>query len=387
MRDQHALIVSLRWLNRAMVALAWLALLTWIIGRVVSDRFLWSQFLLWAPSWIIVPGAAVALTLAWLLWRFAYPRYDSIEDNDRSWKLARPGFRSARWRRVAWCMFGVVALGMLFAEWRLHRAVFSREPAPQALRLIVWNPSEMNEWERTHELMIASKPDMLAIANPPYSRSLAGVASSMGDKTNSVMYNQLALLSKYPVMRWGGARLQVTGARVRKFTWEGGGMLNIDRGFALLVQLDTTKELGRPTVVWIVDLPSDPDIPRDRMMREARSVLDSMTTYLARDELGRDVADTWPDPTTNPLRTPDIIVGDTNTPRGSRSLDMLTNSELIGAFEQSGWGPSLTYPRRVPLLAIDHVFTRSWLRVDSYRVIDNGLGRHRLQEALISPAK
>ncbi len=383
--DQRVLISTVRWASRTLLALAWIALAAWIIGRLVSDRFFWSQFVLWMPSWIIVPGSAVCLALSVGLAKLGFPRYEAADNRDRSWRDARPGARSARWRRVAWIACGVVTLGMVLGEWRMLNAV-TRPHAASPTRLIVWNPSEMDRFDLALERMRDMRPDVLLVANPPFNRSFATVTESMGSPekpAHAVVYGRLVVISKFPIMRWAGTELGVTGAKVRRFTWDGGGLLSIDKGAALLVQLDTTSALGRPTTVWLVDLPSDPDIPRDRMMREARRTLDGLTNYLMRDANGRDVADTWGDVATNPLRTPDIIAGDTNTPRGSRSLDTLNarvDGMLIGAYEQAGYGPDLTYPRRIPLLAIDHTFLAPWLRASLYETHDMGLGTHRLQE-------
>jgi hypothetical protein len=385
MNDHRAVIATLRWASRGLLVLAWCALAAWIVGRVISDRFFWSQFVLWMPSWIIVPGSALCLALSAGLARLGFPRYESNDTRDNSWRDARPGKRSARWRLIAWAACGVVTLGMLLGEWRLFNAL-TRPTSDAPTRLIVWNASEMKLMDETIKQLSDSKPDIALIANPPLHRSLAPVAQSMGtpDKpAHAVLYGRVAVLSKFPIMRWAGTELGVTGARVRRFTWEGGGLLSIDKGVALLVQLDTTAALGRTTTVWLVDLPSDPDIPRNRMMREARRTLDGMTNYLMRDANGRDVADTWPNAATNPLRTPDIIAGDTNTPRGSHSLHTLTahaDGSLVGAYEQAGFGPDLTYPRSVPLLAIDHTFLAPWLGASRYETHDMGLGTHRLQE-------
>lgn len=386
--DQRLLISTMRWFSRGLLALAWFAIVAWIVGRLVSDRFFWSQFVLWMPSWIIVPGSAACLALSAGLAKLGFPRYVAADKRDSSWRDARPGMRSSRWRRVAWWTCGVVTLGMVLGEWRMTNAL-TRTKVETSTRLIVWNPSEMRLMDEMIQKLSDTAPDIALIANPPIHRSLAPVAQSMGSDgapAHAVIYGRLAVISKFPVMRWAGTELGVTGAKVRRFTWDGGGLLSIDKGVALLVQLDTTSALGRPTTVWLVDLPSDPDIPRDRMMREARRTLDTMTNYLMRDASGRDVADNWADVASNPLRTPDIIAGDMNTPRGSHSLNTLNaraEGLLVGAYEQAGYGPDLTYPRRVPLLAIDHTFLAPWLGASLYETHDMGLGTHRLQEVEI----
>ncbi|HLP85282.1 MAG TPA: hypothetical protein VK157_13115 [Phycisphaerales bacterium] len=388
MQDPRVPILILRWLSRSLLVLAWCAILIWITGRLVSDRFFWSQFLLWIPSWIIVPGSALCLALAAIIACFAYPRYETTDQRDKHWKDARPGKRTARWRTIAWLACGIVSLGMVLGEWRLFN-IFTRSSPADATRLIIWNPSEIKRFPDVLNTLQGMRPDIALVANHPFNASYAPLAQAMGrsgslsQPASAVVYGRLAVISKYPITRWAGVELDISGATVRRFTWSGGGMLSIDKGVALLVQLDTTAALGKPTVIWFIDLPSDPDIPRDRMMREARRKLDNMTNYLMRTPEGRDAADSWPDAATNPLRTPDIIAGDTNTPRGSHSLNLLNTFPqhmLTGAYEQAGFGPSLSYPRRIPLLAIDHTFLAPWLRATTYDTRDMGLGTHRLQE-------
>lgn len=391
MQDSRVLILALRWLSRLLLVLAWCAILVWITGRLLSDRVFLSQFLLWIPSWIIVPGSALCLTLAAGIARLAYPRYETNDQRDNRWKDARPGKRTSRWRGIAWLACGLVSLGMVLGEWRLFN-FFKRSSTPDATRLIVWNPSEIKRFPDVLNALQGMRPDVALVANHPFNASYAPLAEAMGRSGSlsqpaaAVVYGRLAVISKYPITRWAGVELGVSGATVRRFTWSGGGMLSIDKGVALLVELDTTAALGKPTVIWFIDLPSDPDIPRDRMMREARRTLDTMTNYLMRDANGRDVVDTWGDVATNPLRTPDIIAGDTNTPRGSHSLNTMNaraDGALIGAYEQAGYGPDLTYPRRIPLLAIDHTFLAPWLGASLYETHDMGLGTHRLQEVEI----
>jgi hypothetical protein len=49
----------------------WLALLAWILGRVLTDRTDWSQWLWWMPSWtaLILAAGGVLLALRPGRWR------------------------------------------------------------------------------------------------------------------------------------------------------------------------------------------------------------------------------------------------------------------------------------------------------------------------------
>jgi endonuclease/exonuclease/phosphatase (EEP) superfamily protein YafD len=75
---------------------------------------------------------------------------------------------------------------------------------------------------------------------------------------------------------------------------------------------------------------------------------------------------------------PDLIVGDFNIPRGSRSLRRLTLG-YPHAHSQAGHGHAGTYPRHRQLVHIDHMFVGPRLRAARYETVDPGVGSHRMQ--------
>ena len=128
----------------------------------------------------------------------------------------------------------------------------------------------------------------------------------------------------------------------------------IDSGQAAFIEVTID---GSPRIVWLIDLPSDPSIPRHVMLR------------LAGEKIGahNDGAG-FPEP--------DVIVGDFNTPRGSRSLGNIVG-DADSAFDRAGSGWSATWPRAFPLWHIDQVFVDDAVSVRAHRVLDMGLGEHR----------
>jgi hypothetical protein len=95
--------------------LAALGPLAWLLGRVLSDRFLWSQYLEWIPTELAVLASGVPLALASAL-------------------------RARRPRLVPGAALALVLVWMLAGEYRLHRVVL---PAPErgSLRVAFMNIS------------------------------------------------------------------------------------------------------------------------------------------------------------------------------------------------------------------------------------------------------
>lgn len=363
----------LRALASACTILAAGVLSLWLLGLLVNDRFVWSQFLWWMPGWVVLPTCAALLAIASVLRR-------------AGWVPALGPRVRSRLAIALWIIILASGLWCLLVAWRfpqsLLRPKLAAQPAAGNVRVLHWNPSIFPRFDRLADDVAALQPDIAAIANPPISMGLAGVAHALpkpdGSPASVAIFGRLAIFSRFSMLRWGGTELRITGSRPRVFQWEGGGNISIDQGQALLAELDTREALGRTTVVWLLDLPSDPDIPRARMAREARETLLQFPGVMReRTPDGLDAPIT-PDGRAR-LLTPDIIVGDLNITRGSRSLRELVGPAMRHAYDDAGAGLELTFPRFPALLAIDNAFVAASLRTRDYRVIDVGAGKHRAQ--------
>ncbi len=383
----------------------WVVVGAWLVGRIASDRFLWSQFLSWIPT--IVPLAAAIVV--WMLAILA-PR-----DHKPGALLTNVGAAPAR-RRGAGAMsfFSLPAIAAIsVVAWlavidiRVHAIFtgFGSSKSPVALRLLCWNATTASVPQMA-SLVKEHRPDIAILSNTPFSASLVPVRDAMsaaakeGNKepaTYVASSIRLNVISRFPVLHHAVMPLRISGAKERTFTWVGGGMKHIDTGQLMCVALDTTKGLGRPTVLWVVDLPSDPDIPRARMMREFESAVASFGTTIMRraeDGLDRVVPPGDRARVLASLKHPDIIAGDFNTTRDSASLARFLDS--LGSFEHAkaqstgagGVGWDFTYPRTFPVLHIDHVFVSTTqntnngthsLRAKNYNVLDPDVGRHCVQ--------
>lgn len=326
---------------------AWAGCVLWLVGRVVNDRFLWSQFVFWIPGWI-----AVGLSVAAVLLR-------RLCDAGAQ----RPGTRR-RWFVLVPAACAVFAVW----EWRVWNIVRAA-PTGGAVRIVAWNPATdfMDDFAQR---VSGLAPAIVAIANRPAHTKWDVIKSAVGGSGDMVRDGRLSLVSRFPVVRWGFSPLNITGSRPQLSTWRGGSLVSIDRGEALFAELDTTAIWGRSTVIWLVDLPSDPLIPRWRMFGQAAATLSAYRGPVYRADGERESIDGFP--------PPDIVLGDFNTPRGSESIRRLVG-DLGDAHARAGVGPAPSWPRRRPVLGINHTFVRRPLSVLRYRVVDMGAGQHLAQ--------
>ncbi len=344
--------------------LAALAALTiWSAGRLLSDRLEWSQYLYWCPTWIVLLATAGLLTLAWAA-RWMGTRGEGVDH--------RAGSVVLRWgARGAWA---ILLVWMLLGEWHVYRAV-AGPPGPgnaQTMRVFFWNPGGA---DGITEAVISQNADIIVIANAPMQVDWQRIRGAFGAETYTIRQDRMALVSRYPIVRWGSRDLGISGARPRGFIFRGGGYFVQDTGQGLFVEVDTGPALGGRTVLWALDLPSDFNLSRWKVMREAAATLrDGEVRTYARTVGGLDEAR----PVQRGFPAPDIIVGDFNTPRGSASFDEIAPG-MEHAFDQAGWGCAATWPGGWPLFAIDQAFVRAPWRAVRYQVPDLIEARHRAE--------
>jgi hypothetical protein len=215
------------------------------------------------------------------------------------------------------------------------------------------------------------KPTMIGIANPAAYAKWEVLRAEAGPNSDAQRFGRLALISPYPILAWGGTRLGIDGAKTRYFD----GKPSVDEGEAMFVELDAAADFGRPLVVWLIDLPSDLHLPRQRVTREAMNNIASFSgPAYARGSNGVD------DLLTGRARgfpPPDIIMGDFNIPRGSDSIRTITG-DLADTYELAGWGLKPTWHCQYPVVAIDHVYVSRVLRAHRYDSINVGAGKHML---------
>jgi len=230
----------------------------WLLGRLVSDRYAWSQWLLWIPTPAVLLVAAVALAAA-------------------AWSETGLGRR----RVIAWA--AVVLVMVVYFVAIEHRLLRRAPDGDVAVRLVhgsveeAWNPKVLARWG---EQLAALGGDVTIVSCMLPPRRIGRLLEQFGGLGTSVVSWPFVLVTRLPVLE---ARPLIAndGLRVAVF------------------RIDATATLGRVLTVYAVDLPSDPGRSRVEVAGALRSILDQVTSV-----------------------PPDVVVGDFNMTRGSASLSM-----------------------------------------------------------------
>ncbi|MCL4211360.1 MAG: hypothetical protein HRU76_09140 [Phycisphaeraceae bacterium] len=302
-----------------LAAVLWAGLLAWLAGRVLNDRFGWSQWLWFVPTPAALAASMTGLVLA-----------------------CRPGpSRARRKRRMAlWaCVFIVLTGYLLFIEHRFQRSDASPEGG---LRVAFWNLSSPVEEEADAHAEAARRltGDVVILASP-----------------SGIPWRRFTALTRPP-----GVTLVSTGLfaiETRRAVTRIRPVIQQERMYAVIVEIEAEDWLGRPLVVCLADLPSEPHVSRMGVAQRLHAALERAGEP-----------------------APDLIVGDLNTPRGGGAIRRLFPT-LREAFDEAGHGWGATYPRERPLWHIDRVLLGPAVKAIDYDIIDPGVGRHRAQAVTI----
>lgn len=340
--------------------------LGWAVSRLITDRFSWSQYAWWAPTWVW--GAAAGFTL-WI--------------SCLAHRRARGWLRGVRWAA------GIGVLGVIayfgVAECRVYRLP-GRVPLGMAaqeqrgMRILFWNPSSV--WGADLPKWMTSVPaDLVVITNPNWDKPMSLIGKSIG-RPWYLPVDRFVVFSRDPILRWGVGSLGLHGREQAPSATAPLGEApgsHIDAGSALWFEIDARAPLGRTVIVWVLDLPSDERLGRWETAQAAAAAMRA-----------------WPGPAISSDRAfahhtqavmtgfpaPDLVIGDLNSPRGSASIGVLAPG-MREAYSQAGAGYVATFPERFPVVHIDQILTGPGLRATDYRVIDPRMGRHLLQWARV----
>ncbi len=340
------------WIARSLWVIATAALVLWAIGTLASDRWMLTQRLSWAPSEIMLAGSGLLLVVAWIVVLGLKPR----RVRRQGWRRLR-SFHALPLALVAIAGFSVARE---FGVFRLSGAVDEGD-----LRIVFWNASN-TPLPYPPTLVSEHRPDLAIIANPRWGMgremlyTMVHEPTRNGERGTVLWRHGFAIASRFGVLRSGSTSLGLNGVR-DGMDLDRDGVAAFDAGSAVFLELDTRETIGRATVVWILDLPSDPSLHRAAVVRKA---VEAMRVWR-----GPDGARGFPEA--------DIVVGDLNIPAGSWSLSGLAPG-TVDAHRQRGRGAGRTWPRERPWWRIDHVRVRPpWVALGS-RVVDPGAGRHRM---------
>jgi hypothetical protein len=199
-----------------------------------------------------------------------------------------------------------------------------------------------------------------------WSWDFAALGARLGGDGRVIRDWPINIVSRWPVVRHGVTELGFTSpVAVEPGLRDEHGPAPTDPGHAMFVELEVGAPLNRNVVVWVVDLPSDPELHRPEMMERARERIEA-----------------WVGPYAQGFPEPDVLIGDFNTPRGSWSLTILRRRPgfvMADAHAQGGVGASATWPADRPVLHIDQCFLAPGVRAARYAAEDGGDTRHRMQ--------
>jgi hypothetical protein len=295
--------------------LAATALVAWFVGRVVSDRYGWSQFLLWIPTPVAITAAALGLI-------------GSLTAAER-WKRRRGVL-------IAW-LTAIVAL-MIYFTLLEHRLLHAAPDGNGGLRIVHWSMGH-GKADRMHDhtqalleldgdITIANEGGELFYYRPPQEWKPPGAR----------------LVQSWPF--WVLTKMPILVLRP---------LAAVDGMAVSLLVVDATAKFGRPIVIWMVNLPSDPRLPRMAMVQRLGRLLRNSGAPM-----------------------PDVVIGDLNITRGSAALQELFPG-YHHAYDEAGHGYGASYHRRFPMYHIDHVLLHDGVEATRYDLVDPGMGRHRVQ--------
>lgn len=384
---------------RVLAVLALVGFALWLTGTLLSDRTVWSQWLSWIPTTLTLAGMTMCVTLSWVLARIARaagpreaapsaaPASIHQPESHHATPIPAPARRRLAGRSARRPAF-VLTLGlagfMFCWEWNIGRSfVTYAPPRGTPFTLLYWNhasnwsPSWMDDLSR--ELCDITVLNAILY----WDRSPQLMEKLNKEHPEHYSYQRIdsyAIISKWPIVRWARTDLNLptvqTTLRPYATVYERGWYWN--RGGAAWIEFNTKDSLGKNLVAWIIDMPSDPRLHRERIARIAGENLRAWNgAAMERGPVGQFIQSKEK---MTGFPEPDLIFGDFNIPRGARSLRHIVG-DAQGSFEAAGSFSGATYPSRLPLLGIDQIFTRGRVRTHTYNVFNAGFGTHLAQRA------
>lgn len=347
-----------------------LILLAWTIGRLFTDTFYLTQLLSWIPTVGVVCVVASMLAASWALTVLARGS-QAQPDVLHKGRLPR-----LRWIAAAWWL-GVTLWGMAY-EHRFFVSPPAIDMSPSDLRIAFWNlggiPSD--GWlDNAHAL----KSDILIVVGgggwKPINEFQNWTSPEQVSNLRSDIFNVSA---RIPVLEYASTILGVSQGAGLDPRAADGVRESRDPGRAMYMLVDVQgtpmANLGRPLVVWVIDLPSDLSLHRADVTEEAASAVRAWKGYtMVRREDGTYGKG---EPRAG-FPAPDIIMGDFNIPASSASLRTLVGG-MTDAYRAAGAGYAATWPADTPIWRLDQAFVGSELRANAFHTRTMGTGSHAL---------
>ena len=281
----------------------------WVLGEFLSDRWGWSQWIAWIPTLALLIVVICATSVAIV----SKSKLQSI-------------------------LLSVIACSLFIWFSTVENRLFTTNNKTGDLRIVSWTMShskKSSSFESAQEL-IRLDGDLTLLSHGWFVRGEPIIKEWLGSGGRKVTSGPFTLLTKQKVLN-----VQA--------------LIASDGIFISMFEIDTTPTLGRPIVLWGVDLPSSFRDTKMEIAKRARRLLDTQQAL-----------------------PPDIVIGDFNMTRNSASIKSLFPT-LHDACDQGGVGWLDSYPMSFPLYHIDHVLLADSLRAPSYTLTNPRIGRHRVQ--------
>jgi hypothetical protein len=324
----------------------WIAVLGLVVagafltGRVLTDTRHWSQYLYWVPIlWTLIACWVLLLVSALL-----------------GWRGLRPKGHFVRALLMLMCL-GMTLFALVFV-WRVHRPVLRLVSAPPEpdLRVIHWNiAADSFDTDAAARSILAQSPDIALIANARWDGQRAELLDALAlptpdpesSTTTPTLIGSLLIATNHALTHSTVAWLDPSADPDTNTRPTG------DRGWIVLLAFEI-PDRSAPFVVWVVDLPSEPTQWRaDTIARALRAA--------TRPDLRIRAHTDAPAPD---FTSPDLIIGDFNTPRASASLarfGTLAPAPYTDAFGDTGWGRARSWtPRPANPLARAAIALADW---------------------------
>ena len=312
--------VILKSIKLAIAALSVCVILAWLVGQILSDRYTFSQWLLWIPTPFTIAFALLGSACA----------------------IPKKPYNPAAKARLA-CCIGIPVAVVVYFTFLEHHFLRSETQTQTSFKVIHFNVNTATdgEFEHFNNFVLDQNADLIILTNSGHHRRYQQLTKSYKADGSAFMVRPFRIFSRYEILE---TRPIVANQGIT----------------VILLRLDTTSKLGKPITIYAVDLPSQPKTSRMQTAKRLRNMLKNADAPL-----------------------PDIALGDFNmTRRGAALKTAFPN--LVHAYDQAGSGYGATYPRKFPLFHIDHILLAQTLQAQTYQLIDPQAGRHMLQIAEIS---
>ncbi len=221
-----------RRLARALARVVEIALLLiiaiWLLGHVVSDRFVWSQYLSWIPALVTVGALVLLATLVAL-------------------RRRRRTFGYAAALVVTFVWFGV-------AHHRFLRGDPGAVSAADVMHIVHWNAdAARGDLDAKIQTIVDVDADLAIFTDPGWAPYRA--ADRMDQRPNLAALGPFVVMSRAPI---------------RRFRWLGAA----DDVFAAVLEINLHDDPdAAPFVALVLDLPSEPHVSRADAVERARAFM------------------------------------------------------------------------------------------------------------------